>query len=142
MERDKGIEPSPPPWQGGVLPLYESRMRSILAVHLFIACSITASKSTREIRGCLRSIDLDNAGALDDRRFFLPLGEMLGALAVDINPCEFFTVVVVDSHLPMAVLSPAVLVESGGIPSFLLAHDNFAPIGVRGNIASSPGPRK
>src|ERR1700683_4018880 len=25
MERDKGIEPSPPPWQGGVLPLYESR---------------------------------------------------------------------------------------------------------------------
>ena len=25
MERDKGIEPSPRPWQGRVLPLYESR---------------------------------------------------------------------------------------------------------------------
>src|SRR6202034_3497262 len=27
MERDKGIEPSPRPWQGRVLPLYESRVR-------------------------------------------------------------------------------------------------------------------
>jgi hypothetical protein len=26
MERDKGIEPSPRPWQGRVLPLYESRL--------------------------------------------------------------------------------------------------------------------
>jgi hypothetical protein len=25
MERDNRIELSPPPWQGGVLPLYESR---------------------------------------------------------------------------------------------------------------------
>ena len=25
LERDKGIEPSPRPWQGRVLPLYESR---------------------------------------------------------------------------------------------------------------------
>src|SRR5580692_3144474 len=27
VERDKGIEPSPRPWQGRVLPLYESRVR-------------------------------------------------------------------------------------------------------------------
>ena len=27
LERDKGIEPSPRPWQGRVLPLYESRLQ-------------------------------------------------------------------------------------------------------------------
>jgi hypothetical protein len=29
MERDKRIELSPPPWQGGVLPLYESRNQQL-----------------------------------------------------------------------------------------------------------------
>lgn len=30
LERDKGIEPSPRPWQGRVLPLYESRPENYL----------------------------------------------------------------------------------------------------------------
>ena len=39
MERDKRIELSPPPWQGGVLPLYESRVRSNQPwSEAFIAC--------------------------------------------------------------------------------------------------------
>jgi hypothetical protein len=29
LERDEGIEPSPRPWQGRVLPLYESREKRI-----------------------------------------------------------------------------------------------------------------
>ncbi len=69
MERDKGIEPSPPPWQGGVLPLYESRVRNILAVPSFIARDISASNSACEVRRAqvLRlSIDLEDASAFHD----------------------------------------------------------------------------
>lgn len=34
MERDKGIEPSSQPWEGRILPLYESRKLAI-AYHFF-----------------------------------------------------------------------------------------------------------
>ena len=83
-----------------------------------------ANSMARWSRG---SIDLDDTGAFNDGRFFLPFGKVLGAFAVDINAREFLTVVVVNGHLPMAVLSPAVLMETDGIPSFLLAHDIFRP---------------
>lgn len=79
------------------------------------------------MRGGLRSVDLDDTGAFNDGRFFLPFGEVLGALAVDIDARKFFTVVVINGDLPVAVLSPAVPLETGGIPSFLLTHDDFSP---------------
>jgi len=88
------------------------------------------------------SVYLNDTRALNDGRFFLPLGEVFGALAVDINAREFFTVVVIDGDLPVAVLSPAVLVETGRIPSFLLAHDIFRPPSAAGNMASSRRARK
>ncbi len=59
------------------------------------------------------SVDFDDTGALNDGRFFLPFGKVLCALAIDINSRELFTVVIVDGDLPMAMLSPAVLVETG-----------------------------
>ena len=40
MERDEGIEPSPRPWQGRVLPLYESRENEFT----FIACGPKPNK--------------------------------------------------------------------------------------------------
>jgi hypothetical protein len=43
LERDKGIEPSPPPWQGGVLPLYESRERQ--SEQVLIACGREAEQA-------------------------------------------------------------------------------------------------
>jgi hypothetical protein len=48
MERDKGIEPSPPPWQGGVLPLYESRNRSQSNCCLFIARAKEAKQAATQ----------------------------------------------------------------------------------------------
>jgi hypothetical protein len=139
MERDNRIELSPPPWQGGVLPLYESRIRSDFAVRSFIARTSAPSKAAHNVQAMIsevtdftRSVDFHYACALDDGRFFLPFGEILGALTVDINASELLSVMVVNSHLPMAVLSPAVLVELGRTPCLLLRHDCIAPIGNAG----------
>ena len=52
MERDKGIEPSPRPWQGRVLPLYESRENEFI----FIACRPEPNKLSSA--PCLSSIIL------------------------------------------------------------------------------------
>jgi len=57
----------------------------------------------------------------------LALGKMLSAFTVDINAGKFLAVVIIDGHLPMAVLAPAILVEPGRTPCFLLGHDFFAP---------------
>jgi hypothetical protein len=43
VERDEGIEPSPRPWQGRVLPLYESRENGLI----FIAWHLNADKFSR-----------------------------------------------------------------------------------------------
>jgi hypothetical protein len=48
MERDKRIELSPPPWQGGVLPLYESRRTKDLHRREFIAWQPQADKSLQQ----------------------------------------------------------------------------------------------
>jgi hypothetical protein len=71
----------------------------------------------------------------------LAFGEVLGALTIDIHPSELLTVMVVDSYLPMAMLSSAILMELGRIPCFGFGHD-LAPIGMLGNIASSRRSRK
>ena len=52
---------------------------------------------------------------------------MLCTLAVNVDAGEFFTVVIINSHLPVAMFPPAIPMETGGIPSFLLAHDIFRP---------------
>src|SRR5579864_5463325 len=46
MERDEGIEPSPRPWQGRVLPLYESRKNEFT----FIACGPKPNKLPQQLR--------------------------------------------------------------------------------------------
>src|SRR5271154_3010523 len=49
MERDKRIELSPPPWQGGVLPLYESRLRDDrTSPEAFIARRLERDKARSE----------------------------------------------------------------------------------------------
>jgi hypothetical protein len=48
LERDKRIELSPPPWQGGVLPLYESRRTKDLHRREFIAWQPQADKSLQQ----------------------------------------------------------------------------------------------
>lgn len=74
-----------------------------------------------------RLVDFDYAGAFYYGRFFLARGEILGALTVDIDARELLSVVIINRDLPMAVLTPAVLVEPGRTPCFLLRHDGLAP---------------
>ena len=55
-----------------------------------------------------RLIDFQDASGFHDRRFFLPCGKALGALAIDINTGEPLAVIVIDGHLPVMVFTPAV----------------------------------
>ena len=50
MERDKGIEPSPPPWQGGVLPLYESRDTGTARQYLIYSTAIPGGQAPARTR--------------------------------------------------------------------------------------------
>src|ERR1700747_316167 len=76
MERDEGIEPSPRPWQGRVLPLYESRENEFT----FIACGpkpnklSSAASLSQILKGIrnprnnrLRSVNFHDARGFDHR---------------------------------------------------------------------------
>src|SRR6202007_503209 len=141
MERDEGIEPSPRPWQGRVLPLYESRENEFT----FIKCRQYAHKARGQLRClnildelrtegppesiaarfaakiaesmnvALNLIDFHDARGLDHRRALLPLGETGGSLAVNIDARKLLAVSIVDRDLPVAVLSAAVAAASAGV---------------------------
>ena len=121
MERDKGIEPSPPPWQGGVLPLYESRKEFSRFDFSFIArqksrdkagrAHTTAPQRLANGAKCFELIHFQDSGGLDHGRFLLPLGKPLSAIAIDIHAGEFLPVLVVHGDLPVAVFSTAVTVH-------------------------------
>jgi hypothetical protein len=136
MERDKRIELSPPPWQGGVLPLYESRLRSdpVLPV-AFIACSIPTNKTRTEAKGtdregvhplrqrvpgfqvekpASRLIHFQNSSRFHHRRLLLAFGEPFGAFAIDVYATELLAVVVIHCDLPVSVFASSVLVEPAG----------------------------
>ena len=55
-----------------------------------------------------------DSGSLHDGRFLLPIGEALGAIAIDVDSRKLFAVVIIDGHLPMAMLSAAVFAQSAG----------------------------
>jgi hypothetical protein len=155
MERDKRIELSPPPWQGGVLPLYESRLRSNDAPTQNIYSMAltegqeragnanperkTAENSDRRERDrpsrkkpAKRLIDFHDARCLHDRRFLLAFGKPLSTFAVNIDAGELFAVVVVHGYLPVAMFTPSILIEPAGTllfcPGFSLRflHDEMA----------------
>lgn len=153
MERDKRIELSPPPWQGGVLPLYESRLRSVERTpEAFIARCHRSDKSSGEphsgptgrdspvaalATGCrgklaARLIHFRDASCLHDGRPLLALGKTLGAFTINVYTAELFTVVVIHGDLPMAVLASAVAVKPACAFAFCLRslffHDGMALI--------------
>jgi hypothetical protein len=145
MERDKGIEPSPPPWQGGVLPLYESRPLRTQQNELTLYS--TRPRSPQDLTGASSVltkrpgvarfvgtptvvwglIDFHDARCLHDRRLLLAFGKAFGTFTVDIHPGELLTVVIVDSNLPVAMLTTAILVKPGRLLGTLLFHDGLAP---------------
>ena len=154
MERDKGIEPSPPPWQGGVLPLYESRARENSSKLYFYSMRLQAGQgfpassefrtaaSIRAAEPELKLVDFQNACRLYDRRFLLALGEALGAVAVDVDASELLAVMIVDRHLPVPVLATPIFVQPRGpLHSFFLFHDWLIPSG-RGIVQVSAPKRK
>ena len=60
------------------------------------------------LRICPISIHFQNPSRLDDGGFFLAVGETLGAVAIDVNSSKLFSITVINSDLPVAVLASAV----------------------------------
>jgi hypothetical protein len=159
MERDKGIEPSPRPWQGRVLPLYESRVRELLRDFLNFYSMPPVCEQGPAGSGFLhgrtdasarpaasasgppaRLIDFHDPRGFDDRRLLLALCKPRGALAINVHTGKFLAIAVIDGYLPMPVLASLVAVESAAFFRLLLFHDGV-PLG-GSTIASSGWPRK
>src|SRR5690349_1829746 len=91
LERDKRIELSPPPWQGGVLPLYESRSRGVLQTIFYNTPRVSTTTPCKTCANALRlntegglpnplrispfPIHFQNASCLHNRGLFLAVGE-------------------------------------------------------------------
>jgi hypothetical protein len=63
---------------------------------------------------CAGLIDFQDSSSLHDGRFFLAISETLGAIAVDVDSGKLLAIVVVDGHLPVAMLAAAVFTQSAG----------------------------
>jgi hypothetical protein len=72
-------------------------------------------------------INFHNASGFHDRGFLLPVGKLLGAIAIDINASELFAVGVIHGYLPMVVLAPLVALHAAGFLEPLLSHDEWVP---------------
>ena len=121
-----GLEPTPGPWQGPVLPLYYDRPKqenSITAalrrqdiVKLRQEHSVGKHKTNGvglfplEIhpRHPTGSADLQHSRGLNDRRLPLALGKFGGLGAVGINAREPLAVLVKDRDLPVLVFAPLI----------------------------------
>ena len=57
-------------------------------------------------------IHLKNPGGFDDRRFLLPLGKTLSALAVNVDTGESFAVMVKHGDLPVLVFPPSIMAHA------------------------------
>jgi hypothetical protein len=151
LERDEGIEPSPRPWQGRVLPLYESRKKRIYIYSMpFRREQVLASASLPQLSKELGTrppnpsrtigapqprrnpqtnapslINFHDAGGFHHRRSPLPLGETRGSLAVDIDARKLLAVLVVDRYLPVTVLSAPVPPHAAGLAgTFRFRHSS------------------
>ena len=65
-----------------------------------------------------------DAGGFHHGRFSLPLGETGGAIAVDIDASELFTVFIINRDLPMAVLPSAVSPHSARLAGLFRFRHN------------------
>jgi hypothetical protein len=68
------------------------------------------------------SVHFSDASGFNDGRSLLTLGEMLGALAIDVYASELLTIVIIDGDLPVLVFAAPVAVESSS--PFLLSLDH------------------
>jgi hypothetical protein len=76
----------------------------------------------------LSLIHLKNPGGFDDRRFLLPLGKTLSAIAINVDTGESFTIVVKHGDLPVLVFPPSIMAHAIRLLCSLLflLHDERA----------------
>jgi len=72
-------------------------------------------------------IYLKNPGCFNDGRFFLALGETLGAVAVNVDTGEPFAVMVKHGDLPVLVFTPSVALHAARLLYSLFFHDGLFP---------------
>jgi hypothetical protein len=148
MERPMGLEPTPGPWQGPVLPLYYGRpnqrnfntsaflrqeprgverevwrlMRDLLThAHQDPSCVRSASSGSPSTAV---SANLQHPCSLHDGRLSLPLREFGGFFPVRIHASKPLPVLVKHSHLPVLVLSPPIFPKLGAFScGFCFGHD-------------------
>jgi hypothetical protein len=131
MERPMGLEPTPGPWQGPVLPLYYGRpnqqnfntspfrrqeRRGIVIdqglAHTHVQLGLPGRQPLR-VRKTMGSADLQYPRGLYDGRLALPLSKFGGLFPVRINASKPLPVFVKYSYLPVLVLSPPIFPELG-----------------------------
>jgi hypothetical protein len=129
-----GLEPTPGPWQGPVLPLYYGRPdqrnsntpaiqrqdtregrfhQTSLDTPIRPALPCRASVAKRETA---ESADLQDPRGLHYGGFSLPLSKLGSFLAVCVNTREPLPVLVKHGDLPVLVLPPAIFPEFGTFP--------------------------
>src|SRR6266699_3398495 len=133
MERSMGLEPTPGPWQGPVLPLYYDRPGTTKLYHDALAATRSypigvqrivrrPQEETHPWRPQLRTAGnpvlcclagLKHARCLNDGRLPLPLSKLGSLGMVRVNTAKFLAVFVKNRNLPVFVLSPSVLPQLG-----------------------------
>jgi len=66
-------------------------------------------------------VDFENASRADDRRTLLAGGKALGAVAIDIDAREPFTIAVENRDLPVTVLAALIALEPGALTNGVAA---------------------
>ena len=76
----------------------------------------------------LSLIHLKNPGGFDDRRFLLPLGKTLSAIAINVDTGESFAIVVKHGDLQVLVFPPSIMAHAIRLLCSLLflLHDERA----------------
>jgi hypothetical protein len=129
-----GLEPTPGPWQGPVLPLYYGRsnqrnsntpaicrqdprgaeINNLPARAPMGRCP--SGQASLQARKTMGSADLQYSRGFYDGRLSLPLGEFGGLFPVRIHAGKAFPVLVKHSYLPMLVFAPSIFTELGAFP--------------------------
>src|SRR5215472_12577523 len=143
MERPMGLEPTPGPWQGPVLPLYYGRAeqndssmpaserQDVRGGHAFLQLIRGANSGSRIALRSSRtatpegSADLQYPGGLYDGRLALALGKFGGLFPVGIHASKALPILIEDGDLPVPVLAAAIFSELGAFAcggGFCLGH--------------------
>jgi hypothetical protein len=128
-----GLEPTPGPWQGPVLPLYYDRPEH----ENFSTSTLQRQVYHRSVRRSEGSLiqkvangfpfisdNLQNACHLYDWRLPLTFREFRGFGAVRVYPAKSLTIFVKNSYLPVLVLTAFILAKLRAFPLYISGFDH------------------